>query len=88
MGYNTLRSPIFCIGYARWGDAPYGGPFWDDFNDEYWNPEGWNLIQIFSHTQRPITGTLGVNGNGYCVDSRAIFEYDIKNKIVSKANIL
>lgn len=83
-----LRSPIFSIGYARWGDSPNGGPFWNDFNDEYWDPEGWNLIQIFGHTQREVTGTIGINGNGYCVDSRAIFEYDIKNKIVSKADIL
>lgn len=83
-----LRSQIFCIGYARWGDSPKGGPFWNDFNDEYWDPEGWDLIQIFGHTQREITGTIGINGNGYCVDSRAIFEYDIKNKIVSKADIL
>lgn len=85
---HYLRSQIFCIGYARWGDALYGGPFWSDFNDEYSDPEGWNLIQIFGHTQREVTGTIGINGNGYCVDSRAIFEYDIKNKIVSKADIL
>ena len=85
---HYLRSQIFCIGYSRWGDAPYGGPFWSDFNDEYWDPEGWNLIQIFSHTQRAITGTLGINGNGYCIDSRAIFEYDIKNEIVFKADFL
>lgn len=85
---HYLRSQIFCIGYSRWGDAPYGGPFWNDFNEEYWDPEGWNLIQIFGHTQREVTGTIGINGNGYCIDSRAIFEYDIKNKIFFKQYIL
>ena len=85
---HYLRSQIFCIGYARWGDSPNGGPFWSDFNDEYWNPEGWDLIQIFGHTQREVTGTLGINGNGYCIDSRAIFEYDIENKIFFKQDIL
>lgn len=85
---HYLRSQIFCIGYARWGDSPNGGPFWNDFNDEYWNPEGWDLIQVFGHTQREITGTLGINGNGYCIDSRAIFEYDIENKIFFKQDIL
>jgi len=85
---HYLRSQIFCIGYSRWGDAPYGGPFWNDFNDEYWDPEGWDLIQIFGHTQREITGTIGINGNGYCIDSRAVFEYDIKNKIFFKQDIL
>lgn len=36
--YSWMRSPIFNIGYARGGDSPYGGPFWSDFNDEFWNP--------------------------------------------------
>lgn len=84
---STLESPIFCIGYSRWGDAPYGGPFWDDFNDEYKDPEGWNTTQIFSHTQREITGSIGNKGNGYCVDSRAIFEYDFENKTLAPASI-
>ncbi len=88
MSYPHLRSHIFDIGYARWGDSPYGGPFWSDFRDEYWDPEGWNLIQIFGHSQREITGSIGINGNGYCVDSRAIFEYDIENQIVSKSDLL
>lgn len=35
------------------------------------------------HTQREVTGSIGINGNGYCVDSRAIFEYDPENKTVS-----
>ena len=83
-----LRSPIFSIGFVRGGDAPYGGPFWDDFNMEYQDPDNWNLIQIFSHTQRKVTGSIGINGNGYCIDSRAIFEYDVENQTVSKANLL
>lgn len=86
MSYPSPRSPIFCIGRARWGDAPYGGPFWDDFNDEYHDPERWNLTQIFSHTQCFETGRIRKSGNGYCVDSRAIFEYDIENKTLSLAN--
>ena len=86
MRYCSPRSHIFDIGYARWGDSPYGGPFWNDFNDEYWDPDGWNLIQIMGHTQREVTGTIGINGNGYCVDSRAIFEYDFNNKTVVKSD--
>ena len=81
--YKYLESEIFCIGHSRGGDAPYGGPFWSDFNYDYWDPEGWNLIQIMGHTQRIVTGTLGINGNGYCVDSRAIFEYDSESQTVS-----
>lgn len=85
---SYLYSPIFCIGQARCGDALYGGPFWSDFSNEYWDPDGWNLIQIFGHTQRQITGTLGINGNGYCIDSRAFFKYDIENQTISQADIL
>lgn len=85
---STLESLIFSIGYARWGDYPYGGPFWDDFNDEYQDPEGWNLTQIFSHTQREVIGSIGNKGNGFCIDSRAIFEYDFDSKELVKADIL
>lgn len=85
---SYLDSPIFDIGYARGGNASYGGPFWDDFRDEYWDPKGWNTIQIFSHTQREVTGSIGINGNGYCIDSRAIFEYDVESETISKANLL
>lgn len=80
---GTLRSPIFCVGRSRGGNAPYGGPFWSDFNYDYRDPENWNLTQIFSHTQREETGSVGRKGNGYCVDSRAIFEYDPKSQIIS-----
>lgn len=83
---RDLESPIFCIGRYRGGYAPHGGPFWNDF-DEYRDPEGWNTIQIFSHSQREITGSIGNKGNGYCVDSRAIFEYDFENKKISPITI-
>lgn len=77
---HWLESSIFNIGYARGGDFPYGGPFWSDFNDEYQDPDNWNLMQIFSHTQMEFTGSIGKNGNGYCIDSRAIFELDLNTK--------
>lgn len=84
---SYLRSPIFCIGRARWGDAPYGGPFWDDAHDEYSDPEEWTITQIFSHTQLEKTGSFLQKGNGYCVDSRHVFEYDFENKELHSADI-
>jgi hypothetical protein len=85
--YPCLESPIFCIGRARGGDAPLGGPFWDDFDYEYWDPDGWDITQIFSHSQREVTGFIGKKENGYCVDSRMIFEYDFETKKFDPANI-
>lgn len=76
MSSPYLESPIFDIGAVRWGDSTYGGPFWDDIR-EYQDPEGWTIKQIFSHTQLDKTGSSITVGNGTCIDSRAIFEYDL-----------
>ena len=85
--YFTLRSMIFAIGYARWGDAPYGGPFWCDFNDEYTDPNNFNLYQVFGHTQSIKTGIIRDKGNGICLDSRAIFEYNLDTHEVKFSEI-
>lgn len=86
-GFSSyLESPIFEVGAIRWGDSTYGGPFWDDVR-EYKDPEGWTIKQIFSHTQLEKTGSSVTVGNGTCIDSRAIFEYDFENKELHPADI-
>lgn len=74
IGYSSLNSDIFNIGWSR-GGGGYGGPFWSDFNDEFTNPD-WNLWQIFGHTQAKQTGIIRQKGQSFCLDSRAVFEYD------------
>ena len=78
-----LSSNIFWIGRCRGGDSSYGGPFWSDFDYDYSDPIDWNIKQIFSHTQRWKTGSIGQKENGYCIDSRAIFEYDFDKEELS-----
>lgn len=73
--YPTLKSSIFNIGWAR-GGYGIGGPFWSDFNQEFSNPN-WNLWQVFGHQQATYTGSIRTYGNAYCLDSRAVFEYDL-----------
>lgn len=75
--YNGLESEIFNIGWSR-GGSGYGGPTWCDFNDEFINPE-WNLWQVFGHTQGHQTGLIRQKYHGFCVDSRAVFEYNLDN---------
>jgi hypothetical protein len=83
--YAYLESPIFDIGWSRGDGAPAGGPFWSDFYDDYKDPENWTIKQIFGHTLSvrmkdnyflPDVGLIRQKGNGYCIDSRAIFEYN------------
>ena len=86
--YSSLDSPIFCIGRCRGGDSPYGGPFWADFNYDHWNrPEGWNCYQVIGHTQRENTGSIGIKDHIVCIDSRAIFEYDIITHAIKVSDI-
>ena len=75
--YSSLNSEIFCIGRSRGGYAPYGGPFWSDFNDDYADPKEFSWYQVFGHTQGFITGFARRCGRGTCLDSRAIFEYNV-----------
>jgi hypothetical protein len=87
-GYASLNSPIFCIGRSRGGDAPYGGPFWNDFYDDYhYHPEGWNCYQICGHQQREMTGSIGIQDGLACVDSRAIFEYDLDTHLIKPSQL-
>lgn len=72
--HACLESPIFDIGFARGGHG-YGGPFWNDFNDEFTNPE-WDLWQVFGHTQCRQTGLIRQKYHSFCLDSRTVFEYD------------
>ena len=74
--YPTLKSNIFNIGWARGGGSGVGGPFWSDFNSEFEDP-GWNLWQVVGHQQSAQTGIIRQCGNTYCLDSRAVFEYDL-----------
>ena len=82
-----LESPIFCVGHARGGDAPSGGPVWCDFEYEYYDPEGWNITQVFGHTQGERTGIVRQKDNGYCLDSRSIFEMDLDTKEIKRSEL-
>ena len=89
---TSLNSPIFCIGRSRGGDAPYGGPFWSDFNADYWyrpetNDKNWNIYQVFGHTQRELTGSIGFADGAACIDSRAIFEYNLDTHEIKPSEI-
>ena len=86
MSSPYLESPIFDVGAIRWGDSTYGGPFWNDIR-EYQDPEGWTIKQIFSHTQLEETGSSVTVGNGTCIDSRAIFEYDLDTHELIKSEL-
>lgn len=77
---------IFDCGIARWGNAPYGGPLWSDFNDEFVDPD-WDLWQVFGHTQGKITGSIRQKGNAHCLDSRAVFEYDLNTHTVELSEL-
>ena len=81
-----MSSQEFDIGAIRWGDSTYGGPFWNDIR-EYQDPEGWTIKQIFSHTQLEKTGSFATVGNGTCIDSRAIFEYDLDTHELIKSEL-
>ena len=76
---SYLFSNIFDCGRYRGGYAPYGGPLWNDIAGEYSDPEGWEIKQIFGHTQLEKTGSKATVGNGTCIDSRSIFELDLNN---------
>ena len=86
--HASLNSPIFCIGRSRGGDAPYGGPFWADFEYDHWNrPDDWKCYQICGHTQCENTGSIRIKDGIACLDSRAIFEYDLDTHFVKPSEI-
>lgn len=73
--YPDLISGIFNIGSARGGRGE-GGPFWCDFYEEFENPD-WNMWQVIGHQQALQTGCIRQKGQTFCLDSRAVFEYDL-----------
>lgn len=79
---SCLRSPIFCIGRARWGDAPYGGPFWTDVSEHIY--DDLNIYQVFGHTQLKETGHFIKHNKFICCDSRSLFEYDLDSHNINK----
>ena len=78
---TDLESPIFDIGSSRGGDCMFGGPLWSDFYSDY-DKRPWDIYQICGHQQRINTGTIGLKDGIACVDSRAIFEYDLDTHII------
>ena len=85
--YASLNSPIFCIGKSRGGDADYGGPFWSDFYADYELPDNWHFYQICGHQQGETTGFARLREGIACLDSRAIFEYDLDTHTVKLSEI-
>lgn len=85
--WPSLKSPIFEVGRSRGGRAPYGGPFWADYYDDFRKPAGWITYQIFSHTLTETVGIVRSQAGGACVDSRAIFEYDLETHLLKPSEI-
>lgn len=84
----SMDSPIFDIGKSRGGDAIYAGPFWSDYRYDYMgHPEGFDFYQIVGHTQMEFTGTIALDDGLACVDSRAIFEYDLDTHYIKPSDI-
>lgn len=79
---SYLRSQIFCVGRARWGDAPYGGPFWADVSEHIY--DDLNIYQVFGHTQLEETGNFIKHNKFICCDSRSLFEYDLDSHNINK----
>ena len=82
---------LFDCGRCRGGWIEYGGIFWHDAYESYeFNPI--DYIQVYGHTQLEETGkSVHFNLEGkpmYCVDSRAIFEYNLDIHELAKANLL
>ena len=83
-----LDSPIFDVGRSRGGDAPYGGPFWADFEyDHYYSKLDWNSVQICGHQQGQHTGLVRTKDGIACLDSRAIFEYYPETHFIKPSDI-
>lgn len=55
--------PIFDAGIARGGEAPYGGPLWLDWDQEFEDALG--LPQIVGHTRG---AKLRQKGRSFCID--------------------
>ena len=85
---GSLNSPIFWIGRSRGGDAAYGSSLWSDFYDDYWNrPFDWNLYQVTGHQQQERTGSTFSKDGAVCIDSRAIFEYNLDTHFIKPSDL-
>ena len=81
--YSILESPIFDIGRSRGGDSAYGGPFWADLYADYWSrPFDWKNYMITGHQQQETTGSIFMDDGLACIDSRAIFEYNLETHFI------
>jgi hypothetical protein len=56
-------NPLFSVGKARKGDAPFGGPLWMDWQHEF--IDGLEIPQIVGHTRWPDEPIIG---RSRCID--------------------
>jgi hypothetical protein len=61
--YEEEMNPLFSVGKARKGDAPFGGPLWMDWNHEF--IDALEVPQIVGHTRWP---DEPVRGRSRCID--------------------
>jgi hypothetical protein len=61
--YDEAMNPLFTIGKARKGTAPFGGPLWMDWQHEFL--DGLETPQIVGHTRWPDEPTIG---RSRCID--------------------
>jgi len=65
-GLYADESPLYYCGRARGGPYPYGGIFWNDWNQEFIPVEG--LRQVFGHTH--LKGEIEfTDGGNYNIDA-------------------
>lgn len=56
-------NPLFSIGKSRQGHAPFGGPLWLDWCDEF--IDGLEIPQVVGHTRWPDQPVIG---QSRCID--------------------
>ena len=86
-GYYELESPIFWCGSSRWGTDPEGGPLWRDHDEDDYPIKDFPYIRIYGHTRCEEIGLVRTSKVGHCIDSRAIFEYNLDTKTLKVSEL-
>lgn len=69
--FRDPLSPLFQVGVCRGGIAPYGGPYWCDWDWEFEPITG--IAQIVGHTaaRKGDANPIRKHGNNWCIDCLA-----------------
>lgn len=72
--YVEQTNPLFSIGKARKGAAPFGGPLWMDWSHEF--IDALDVPQIVGHTRWPDEPVIG---RSRCIDMGQLYYYTLTN---------